>query len=120
MSVTPYVIVFLVIKLFLWLLQDLLWSTFINFLTMILNSLRIASWNIDGCFFRVSGSRLNKLDNDNVLEMIHKVDIAFLVETHCLSTDSLAIKDFDIIQNNRKKHKYAKKGSGGINFCHHW
>ena len=84
---------------------------------MILNSLRIASWNIDGCFFRVSGSRLNKLDNDNVLEMIHKVDIAFLVETHCLSTDSLAIKDFDIIQNNRKKHKYAKKGSGGIAVC---
>ena len=82
-----------------------------------MNSLRIASWNIDGCFFRVSGSRLNKLHNDNVLEMIHKVDIAFLVETHCLSTDSLAIKVFDVIQNNRKKHKNAKKGSGGIAVC---
>ena len=46
-------------------------------------SLRVASWNIDGCFYRISDTRFNKLEDDSVLALLNKADKIFLIETHC-------------------------------------
>ena len=80
-------------------------------------SLRVASWNIDGCFYRISDTRFNKLEDDSVLALLYKADIIFLIETHCNEDDNLAIKNFEIVKNNRKKLVNARKRSGGLAVC---
>ena len=73
--------------------------------------------NIDGCFYRISDTRFNKLEDDSVLALLNKADIIFLIETHCNEDDNLAIKNFAIVKNNRKKLVNARKSSGGLAVC---
>ncbi len=79
-----------------------------------LSSLSIGGWNIDGVFTRIANIRTSKLTFKPVIDMLSKLDIFCLTETHCDSTDSLSIPGYHIIQNNRPRSKRAPHAFGGL------
>ncbi|KAK3103091.1 hypothetical protein FSP39_016377 [Pinctada imbricata] len=72
--------------------------------------LNIGHWNIEG--FK-SGNE-SKFNNLEFQAEIRSHDIIGLTETHAGPDDILAIEGYTAYSNSRKKHKKARKFSGGI------
>ena len=72
--------------------------------------LSISHWNIEG-FKQGSHSKFNDQDFRTELS---RHDIIGLTETHAGPDDNLALTGYTSFSYNRKKHKKARKHSGGI------
>jgi exonuclease III len=81
-----------------------------------MENLSIAFWNIDGIFMRNGNGcqRICKLDVPEIATDLTKFDIICLAETHSSASDELALNDYSVIQNNRKKTGKSKKCYGCI------
>ncbi|MCG8429717.1 MAG: reverse transcriptase family protein [Candidatus Omnitrophica bacterium] len=72
------------------------------------SNLKVAFWNIDGIFSRISGQRICKLSFPDVASEIKKFDIVCLAETHCSASDILSFEGYSVYQSNRKASKNNK------------
>lgn len=79
------------------------------------HNISIASWNIDGAFRTISGTRHCKLDEPDVSLSLGKFDLICLVETHASPSDSLSLPGYHFHHAPiRPKHPNAPWHSGGI------
>ena len=78
------------------------------------SDIQIGGWNIDGVHTRIANIRTSKLTFKHVVDMLSKLDIFCLTETHCNSTDSLSVPGYHIIQNKRPQSKNAPHAFGGL------
>ena len=76
--------------------------------------LSLLYWNIDSIHYRIGGTRLCKIDDDDVKSLLVKHDIICLVETHCGFSDNIDLLNYSVIMNVRPKTNNAKKHSGGL------
>jgi exonuclease III len=74
------------------------------------NCLRVGYWNVEGINTRTG----SKLDDPVFIQQIEQYDIIALAETHAVACGTLFLKGFKAFEVTRRKHKRAKKGSGGI------
>ena len=74
------------------------------------SSLKILSWNINGFYSKLLGS---KLCDQSFLERVSKYDILCLVETHENQNSDLSIVGFHKL-DSVKRNKVKFKSSGGI------
>lgn len=81
------------------------------------NYVSIAYQNIDGLFFRISGQRFCKLQEDNFQELSNKFDIIGLVETHCGPRENLSLDGYKIHHVHRPKSINSTRHYGGIAVC---
>ena len=75
------------------------------------NKLSVTSWNVNGLFKRMSGSRICKLDDDNVKSVMTSDSVA-LSETHASNEDMLTYDGFKCYVNCRKTK--SNRARGGI------
>lgn len=76
------------------------------------SSLTFAAWNIDGLHSRIGGVRTSKLDFKPVQDLLKKVDIFCLSETHCESSDNINLDGYHIVQRNRPRSFNAPHAFG--------
>jgi len=76
--------------------------------------LQLGGWNIDGAHARIANTRDSKLTFKPVIDILSKLDIFCLTETHCESTDFLSIPGFHIVHNNRPRSKNTPHAFGGL------
>ena len=81
---------------------------------MIKENLSVCFWNVDGIHYRVDNSRLNKLDDPSVSELLRKHDVICLVETHCSPQDHLTLSGYTATASIRPKSNNATKYTGGL------
>ena len=73
------------------------------------NSLKTAMWNIEGL-------TTDKSQDPYFLETISKFHIVSFVETWTDADQNICLPEFNLISSSsRKKHKRARRHSGGIN-----
>ncbi len=77
-------------------------------------TLKIAAWNIDGVFSRISNIHTSKLDLDPIQHILQKLDIFCLCETHCETSDNLHLDGFHIVQNHRPRSSKSPHAFGGL------
>lgn len=77
-------------------------------------NLKIAAWNIDGVFSRISNIRTSKLELDPIKCILQQLDIFCLCETHCEFSDNLHLDDFHIVQNHRPRSSNSPHAFGGL------
>ena len=65
----------------------------------------VGAWNIHGIFQRINSFRYNKLNDSNVLDVLHKYKIFCLIESHHVATESdlLHISGYKCFDLCRKK-----------------
>jgi hypothetical protein len=80
-----------------------------------MSNLSILSWNIHGVFSNINGFRYNKLHSPHIWDVIGKVKLFALIETHHVATeiDQIQIDGFKCFNNCRKKKPGAGRNSGG-------
>jgi exonuclease III len=78
------------------------------------NTLKIAAWNIDGIFSRIDNIRTSKLELDPVQNILQRLDIFCLCETHCAASDNLHLEGFHIVQNHRPRSTNSPHAFGGL------
>jgi exonuclease III len=74
----------------------------------------IACWNVDGLYQRIDNHRYCKTDYPEFLNELVNVDLLFMLETHCKTSDSPQIPGFKTTFSYRKKLAKANKAAGGI------
>ena len=77
---------------------------------IMLESLKISCWNING----YSHKGYNKYNDPQFLKNLTQHDIVCLLETHCNLKDSLTLTDYKAVHLIRPKTKNTRKPSGGI------
>ena len=77
-------------------------------------NIHIGAWNIDCLYSRISGGRTSKLSYPDVFNLLQKLDIFFLSETHCKDSDPVELDNFHIVQNIRPKSLKAPRNFGGL------
>ena len=82
-----------------------------------ITNLNILSWNLNGIWCRNNGFRYNLMNNTNVLDIVQKLKIFSISETHHISGEEgfLYVPDFKCYSVCRPKDKNMKKhkASGG-------
>ena len=68
------------------------------------NFAKIGSWNLHGAYYDVNGSKINKLEDPDFLDVLNDHDILCLQETQCGQNDLMDshIHDFHGIPHCRK------------------
>ena len=69
----------------------------------------IVSWNVNGLFRNVNGSRMCKLDDPEFQENL-KADIILLNETHACGNDVIKLEDYFTISNCRSLERSRLRG----------
>ena len=77
-------------------------------------SITFGGWNIDGLYKRENKSRINKLDEEEIMNIILGTDIVMLVETHCNNNDHFSLPGYSVHNQIRPKSPGARKHFGGI------
>ena len=75
------------------------------------------SWNIRGCYGNKDGVKINKLQDQNVVDILSRYDIVFLQETHLdhETSQNMSLTHFAPgVHYVRQKRGKAHKSSGGI------
>jgi hypothetical protein len=83
----------------------------------IVENISFLSWNIDGLHYLENNKRLNKVNNDDIQNILTKHDIICLVETHCNYNDVINLDGYSVTMNIRPKSQKATKHSGGLAIC---
>ena len=77
-------------------------------------TITFGGWNIDGLYKRENKSRINTLDEEDIMNIILGTDVVMLVENHCNNNDHFSLPGYSVHNQIRPKSPGARKHFGGI------